>query len=250
MSGARMTRVVVVDDEAPARRLIVEYLSLRRDIEIVAECADGFAAVRAITELRPDLVLLDIQMPRLNGFEVLELVEQRLPVIFITAHDEHAVRAFEVHAIDYLLKPFTEERLASALARAMERIGSDDAPDPLEFAAGQAVATGRALGRVLVRDGSKVHVIPIEKIDYFEAQDDYVGIRSEGHTYLKKQKLGDLESSLDPGRFVRIHRGFILNVERLAAVELYARDSRVAILTDGTRLPVSRAGHARLKELL
>ena len=245
-----MIRVVVVDDEAPARRLVAEYLSRRTDIEIVAECADGFEAVRALTELRPDLVLLDIQMPRLNGFEVLELVENRLPVIFITAHDEHAVRAFEVHAIDYLLKPFTEERLASALERALERIGKDELPDPRELAAGLAAAAGRILGRVLVRDGSKVHVIPIDKVDYFEAQDDYVGIRSEGRTHLKKQKLGDLERCLDPGRFVRIHRGYILNVERLAAVELYARDSRVAILNDGTRLPVSRAGHERLKALL
>ena len=246
----RVIRVVVVDDEAPARRLIAEYLSKRADIEIVAECADGFAAVRALTELRPDLVLLDIQMPRLNGFEVLELVENRLPVIFITAHDEHAVRAFEVHAIDYLLKPFTEERLASALERALARIGQGEFPDPREIAAEQAAVSGRLLGRVLVRDGSKVHVIPIDKIDYFEAQDDYVAIRSEGRSHLKKQKLGVLEASLDPGRFVRIHRSCILNVERLAAVELYARDSRVAVLTDGTRLPVSRAGHARLKELL
>lgn len=248
--GAQMIRVVVVDDEAPARRLLAEYLSRRPDIEIVAECADGFEAVRALTELRPDLVLLDIQMPRLNGFEVLELVENRLPVIFITAHDEHAVRAFEVHAIDYLLKPFTEQRLASALTRALERVGKDDLPDPRELAAGQAGAEGRIRGRVLVRDGSTVHVIPTHKIDYFEAQDDYVAIRSEGRTHLKKQRLGDLEGCLDPGRFVRIHRGYILNVERLAAVELYAKDSRVAILRDGTRLPVSRAGHTRLKELL
>lgn len=243
-------RVVVVDDEAPARRLVIEYLSRRPDVEVVAECADGFEAVRALTELRPDLVLLDIQMPRLNGFEVLELVEQRFVVIFITAHDEHAVKAFEVHAIDYLLKPFTEERLASALGRALERIGKEEPAEARLAAARQAAGPARLLGRVLVRDGSKVHVIPIAKVDYFEAQDDYVGIRSEGHTHLKKLKLGDLEAGLDPERFVRIHRGYILNVERLAAVELYAKDSRVAILTDGTRLPVSRAGHARLKDLL
>ena len=248
--AAQVTRVVVVDDEEPARRLVVEYLSRRSNIEIVAECADGFAAVRALTELRPDLVLLDIQMPRLNGFEVLELVERSLPVIFITAHDEHAVRAFEVHAIDYLLKPFTEDRLASALARALERRGPRELSGARELATEQAAASGKSLGRVLVRDGSRVHVIPIDKVDYFEAQDDYVGIRSEGRTHLKKQKLSVLERSLDPGRFVRIHRGYILNVERLSAVELYSKDSRVAILTDGTRLPVSRAGHERLKALL
>lgn len=248
--GTRVMRVVIVDDEEPARRLLAEYLSRRSDLEIVAECADGFTAVRVLTEVQPDLVLLDIQMPRLNGFEVLELVENRLPVIFITAHDEHAVRAFEIHAIDYLLKPFTEGRLASALDRAMTRISEDEFPDLREFVARQAGGAGRFLGRVLVRDGSQVHVIPIEKIDYFEAQDDYVAIKTEGRTHLKKQKLGDLEACLEPGRFVRIHRGYILNIERLAAVELYAKDSRVAVLADGTKLPVSRAGHVRLKELL
>ena len=246
-------RVILVDDEEPARALLREYLGRRPGIEIAAECANGFEAVKAVTELHPDLLLLDIQMPKLDGFEVLELIEKEVPVIFITAYEEHALRAFEVHAVDYLLKPFTETRLAEALERAAGRIGaSKKAAVPLERLASAArpAAAGRYLERVLVRDGSAVHVIPAGKIDYIEAQDDYVCVKTEGRQHLKKQTLARLEDCLDPARFVRIHRGYILNVDRLANIELYARDSRVAILTDGTRLPMSRAGHARLKELL
>ncbi|HEY3176698.1 MAG TPA: response regulator [Candidatus Polarisedimenticolia bacterium] len=252
-STARRLRVIVVDDEAPARALLREYLGRRAGVEIAAECANGFEAVKAVTELHPDMLLLDIQMPKLDGFEVLELIEKEIPVIFITAYEEHALRAFEVHAVDYLLKPFTEQRLGEALERAAGRVGAAKKGSvPLEdlAMAARPEGAGRYLERVLVRDGSAVHVIPTARIDYIEAQDDYICVKAEGKGRIKKQTLARLEGALDPARFVRIHRGYILNVERLANIELYAKDSRVAILTDGTRLPVSRAGHARLKELL
>jgi two-component system LytT family response regulator len=241
-------RVVFVDDEGPARLAIRQDLEAIGGIEIVAECTNGFEAVKAVADLRPDLLLLDIQMPKLDGFEVLELVGGAVPVIFVTAYDEYALRAFEVHAVDYLLKPFARERLAAAIDRVRDReMAAVPAPALLRAS---ARAPGASLERVVVRDGAHVHVVAVGKIDYVEAQDDYVGIRTAGRTLLKEQTLGELEGQLDAGRFVRIHRSYLLNIERLARVELYAKDSRVAILHDGTQLPVSRAGYQRLQQLL
>jgi two-component system LytT family response regulator len=242
-------RVVIVDDEEPGRQVLREYLSVQAGVSIVAECANGFEAVKAVAEQKPDLLLLDIQMPKLDGFEVLELVGHDVPVIFVTAYDEYALRAFEVHAVDYLLKPVSAERLGEALDRARQRLGR---PADLPVAGILAEARPRSgpVERVLIRDGAQVHVLAVQKIDYVEAQDDYASFRSEGKQYLKEQTLAELERQLDPMRFVRIHRSYILNIERLARVELYAKDSRVAILRDGTKLPVSRAGYQRLSALL
>jgi two-component system LytT family response regulator len=248
-ASSRPVRVAIVDDEALARRVLREYLAQHADVEIVAECPNGFEAVRAVAEHRPDLLLLDIQMPRLDGFEVLELVGRETPVIFVTAYDEYALKAFEVHAVDYLLKPFSAARLSEALARARERIGRGERL-PVDALTAAARPRQGPIARVLIRDGAQVHVLPVARIDYIEAQDDYVCFRAEGRQYLKDQTLAHLETQLDPARFVRIHRSYILNVERLARVELYAKDSRVAILRDGTKLPVSRAGYGRLGELL
>jgi two-component system LytT family response regulator len=252
VEGAAPLRVVVVDDEEPARRLLRGLLASLPRVELVAECANGFEAVRVASELAPDVLLLDIQMPKLDGFEVLELLGGGGPaVVFVTAHDEHALRAFEVHAVDYLLKPVSGERLAAALGRVRGRLGSGSAAagPPARQLITAARGPGGRLERLLVREGSAVAVIPVEKLDYVEARDDYVCLRAEGKKHVKQQTLGELEKELDPGRFVRIHRSYLLNVERLARIELYAKDSRVAILADGTRLPVSRAGYARLQEL-
>jgi two-component system LytT family response regulator len=246
--GERL-KAVIVDDEDLARSIVREYLSGFHDIDIVADCANGFEAVKAITELSPDLLFLDIQMPKLNGFEVLELVQHKPAVIFVTAFDQYALKAFEVHAVDYLLKPFTRDRFDQALALAREQLRRRKS-QPLAEVIAAARKKDIPLERVLVRDGSKVHVIPVEKIDYIEAQDDYIAIKTEGKTHLKQQRLAELENLLEPSRFVRIHRSFILNIERLARIELYAKDSRVAILKDGTKLQVSRAGFDKLKELL
>jgi two-component system, LytTR family, response regulator len=182
---------------------------------------------------------------------VLELLGRSVPVIFTTAYDRYAVEAFEVHAVDYLLKPFSEQRFAEALSRARARVQQRPEREP-DIPGLVAEAQGRTnpVERVLIRDGSQVHVLPVEKIDYVEAQDDYVCFKAEGRQYLKDQTMGALEATLDPSRFVRIHRSYLLNIERIARVELYAKDSRVAILCDGTRLPVSRAGYGRLAKLL
>ena len=257
MSGAGdRLRVLVVDDEAPARALAAEYLAAEPGVELAGEAADGFAAVKAVAELDPDLLLLDVQMPRLDGFEVLELIGPRPAgrpaVVFATAYEEHALRAFEVHAVDYLLKPFAPERLSAALARARERLARGE-PGPeagLEPADLDRPGQGRPLDRILVRAGSKVHVVAAGDLDYAEARDDAVRLVAGGRDLIKPQTLSDLEGRLDPGRFVRIHRSYLLNLDRLARVELYAKDSRVAILRDGTRLPLSRAGWTRLRELL
>jgi two-component system LytT family response regulator len=243
-------RVIMVDDEGPARRLLREYLDGTPGVSIVAECGNGFEAVKAVAEHEPDLMLLDIQMPKLDGFEVVELLERELPIIFITAHDEHALRAFEVHAVDYLLKPYSAERLGEAIERARDRIGRGDALPPLDELVSDARPDGGDLERILVRDGSDVRVIPVEKVDYIEARDDAVEIHVGGAAHHKAQRMTTLEERLDPKRFIRVHRSFILNIDRLRSIELYAKDSRIAILADGTKVPVSRSGYSRLRELL
>ena len=240
-------RVVIVDDEAPARMAARQDLDAIGGVTVVAECANGFEAVRVVNEEAVDLLLLDVQMPKLDGFDVLELIGKDVPVIFITAYDEFALRAFDVHAVDYLLKPFARERLEAALVRARARL-RDPRPDPSVVRA--AARPSAALDRLVIRDGPNVHVVPVEKIDYIEAQDDYVQVHAAGKALLKEQTLGDLEQQLDARRFVRVHRSFILNIERLARVELYAKDSRIAILHDGRKVPISRSGYQRLQTLL
>jgi two-component system LytT family response regulator len=242
-------RVAIVDDEDLARAVVREYLTAMPDVEVVAECANGFEAVKAVSELQPDLLLLDVQMPKLNGFEVLELVGRDVAVVFITAYDQYAIRAFDVHAVDYLLKPFAADRLAAALDRVRERLGRGEAMPIQELSAAGQPPQGHTR-RILVRDGPRVHVLPVEKIEYVQAQDDYVCFRCEGKEYLKEQTLGELETLLDPARFVRIHRSYLLNLDRLSRVELDERENRVAVLSDGRRLPISRTGHTRLSELL
>ncbi|HSD27300.1 MAG TPA: protein kinase [Vicinamibacteria bacterium] len=242
-------RVVIVDDEEPARALLREYVGRAEGVEVVAECRNGFEAVKAVNDLAPDLVFLDVQMPKLNGFEVLELLGREVAVVFATAFDEHAIRAFEVNAVDYILKPVSPERVATAIDRARQRIA---ARSPLLAAqlAAAARPAGEPASRIVVRQGPKVHVIPADKLDYAEAQDDYVSLRSEGKSYLKQQTLGDLEASVDPRRFVRIHRSCLLNIDRLARIDTEGGEPRAVVLHDGTRLPLSRSGYGRLKTLL
>ena len=242
-------RVVVVDDEEPARALLREYLGRAGGVEIVGECRNGFEAVKAVNDLKPDLLFLDIQMPKLDGFEVLELLGRDVAVVFATAYDEHAIRAFEVNAVDYILKPVSPERVKTALDRARERRAAR-APMPVAEIAAAARPAGQPASRIVVRQGPKVHVITADKLDFAEAQDDYVSLRSEGKSYLKQQTLGDLESSLDPSRFVRIHRSYLLNLDRLARIDTEGGEPKAVLLHDGTRLPLSRSGYGRLKGML
>lgn len=241
--------VLVVDDEEPARRILSEMVGARLGFFVAAECANGLEAVRAAQETKPRIALLDIQMPRLDGFEVAELLDPSIAVVFVTAYDQHAVRAFEVHAVDYVLKPFAAARLGEALDRARERAGRPLAVAPALLRA-EARGGPKWLERVVVRDGSRIHVIPVAKLDAVEAQDDYVLLRTEGRGLLKPQTLASLAESLDPERFVRVHRSWIVSVEHLARLELAGKNTHVAVLGDGTRVPVSREGYARLRELL
>ena len=241
-------RALLVDDEELARHVLRELLKCHPEVEIAGECANGFDALKAVAEQKPDLIFLDVQMPKLTGFDVLELIGTEIPVVFVTAYDQHAMRAFEVHAVDYLLKPVGRERFEAALTRAKERV-MEKRPMPAELAA-TARPPQQFLERVVVRDGTRVTLIPVAKLDYVEAQDDYVALASQGAKHLKQQTIASVEAALDPARFVRIHRSYIVNFERVARIEPYGKDSRLAILSDGTRLPVSRTGYARLKSLL
>ncbi len=241
---------LIVDDEDLARAVVREHLEAHPEIRIVGECSNGFDAVKLAGELKPDLLFLDIQMPKLDGFEVLELLEPQPTVIFVTAYDQHALKAFEVHAVDYLLKPFALERFEEALQRAKARMGSGE---PARIQAADLSGTAKSdwpLDRIVVRDGAKVTLIPLSRLDYVQAQDDYVLLKTPEKGHLKQQTLASLEARLDPKRFMRIHRSFIIQLDRLARLEQSETESWVAVLTDGSRLPVSKSGYARLKELL
>jgi len=242
-------RTLIVDDEHLARALLREYLAAHADVEIVGECANGFEAVKAIAEHDPDLVFLDIQMPRLDGFEVVELAGGKPHYIFATAYDQFALRAFEVHALDYLLKPFSRERLAEALNQARLR-----APQPARAGIAAVVKEAQArqlpLERILIRDGARVHVVAANSIDYIEAQDDYVQVCAGGKAYLKHHRLSELEAQLDGAMFVRIHRSYIVNVAAVERIEPVSKDNHCAVLKNGVKLPISRSGYQKIRELL
>ena len=240
---------MLVDDEALARSLVRQLLAAHPDIRVLAECANGFEAVRAVAETKPDILFLDVQMPQLDGLEVLELIDRdaagRPAVIFVTAYDQYALKAFDANAVDYLLKPFDRARFDRALERARTRLAAGGLPPALPL-----VPRGAPLSRVVVKDGVTVTVLPVEKIDYVKAEDDYVLLSSGGRNHIKKQTLASLEDALPRERFVRIHRSYLLNLDRLARVEGSMTGAFTAVLIDEARLPVSRAGSQRLRALL
>ena len=240
-----MIRTLIVDDEPLARRLMREYLLAHDDVEVIAECDNGFDAVKRITDLQPDLVFLDIQMPRLTGLEVLELTQRHHGVIFTTAYDQFALKAFDLRAVDYLLKPFSQSRFDEALEKARTSLGKDSVAlkDLAQQPAGK-------LERLLVRDRNQVHVLPLDKVECVEAQDDYIRIISQGRSYLKTQSLTDLEGRLDCAVFVRVHRSWIISLAHLRNIERLAKDSVVAVMNSGQQVPISRTGHERIKALL
>ncbi len=245
-----MIRAVIVDDEELARYVIREHLLKEEGVEIVAECANGFEAVRIANELQPNLMFLDVQMPKLDGFEVLELIEPEIAVIFVTAFDQYAMRAFDAAAVDYLLKPFGADRFRNAVERARQRLATKQPPPSASELKALARTPDQAAERIVVKDGTRVHIIPVGKLDYAEAQDDYIELHSGQKSWLKQQSLSSLEAVLDPSRFVRVHRSYLVNIERVTKIEPYTKDTRVAILTDGAQIPMSKAGYARLKELM
>lgn len=263
MNGV-LLRTLIVDDEPPARALLREYLTPEAGVEVVGECANGFDAVKRVGELQPDLLFLDVQMPKLNGFEVLELLDASPAVVFCTAYDEYALKAFDVHAVDYLLKPFSRERLHAALTRVRERraAAADGTAANVTAAnvsgaslsAPMLAAAARPAGlwaeRVVIKDGTQIHVIAVGSIDRLEAQGDYVLVCVGAQSWLKHQTLAELADTLDPACFIRVHRSHVVALDRIARLELYAKDSRVAFLRDGHEVPVSRSGHTRLRELI
>ncbi|MBE2290356.1 MAG: response regulator [Chitinophagaceae bacterium] len=243
-----MYKVILIDDEPLARQLIRSYLAAYPDMEVVAECADGFEGFKAIQEYKPDLVFLDIQMPRLNGFEMLELIDNRPSVIFTTAFDEFALKAFEAHAIDYLLKPVVKERFSKAIEKWKGSVPTKVAPD-LSPILENNVYEGYQ-HRIVVKDNGLIRIIPANEIHYLEADDDYVRIVTKGGTYLKKSTLAHLEQTLDPQQFVRVHRSYLIPVSQLLRIEPYEKESHIALLQCGAKVTVSKTGMAKLKGLL
>ena len=238
--------IIIIDDEILARNIVKEYLQSHPEINIVAECADGFEGLKAIQQFQPDLIFLDIQMPKINGFEMLELIEEPPAVIFTTAFDEFAIKAFEINAVDYLLKPFSKERFEKAISKHQETTSGQGTKKVLETAA----KTSLQQNRVVVKDGSKIKIIPLNKIHYLEAADDYVKIVTAEGNYLKKRTMNFFENSLGAHEFVRIHRSFIVNTALITRIDAYEKDSHLLLLTTGAKLPVSKSGYGKLKGAL
>lgn len=252
MSAAPL-RALIVDDEPLARGLIREYLASHPEVSVVGESAHGLQAVQDIAALAPDLIFLDIQMPKLTGLEVLELTGRRSGVIFTTADDQHALKAFDLHAVDYLLKPFSQDRFDDALQRACKALTQDTREHPAHRTHalnGLMAEAGQRPARILIRDRNQVHVIAVNNVEYVQAQDDYISIQSGGKTYLKTQSLSELAAQLDPTRFVRVHRSYLLNLDFLQSFERSTKDSFVAVLQSGLKIPISRAGYERLGGLI
>lgn len=240
-------KTVIVEDEELARKLLRSYLSGRDDIEILAECENGFEGVKAINELKPDLVFLDIQMPKITGFEMLELLEHRPEIIFCTAYDQYALKAFEYNAADYLLKPFAKDRLFAAIDKVKEKIEKQPAETETIVDKITNYPKDEYLDRVVVKDRHKIHIIPADQIRYIESMDDYVMIHTGDGRYMKQKTMQFFENSLDPHHFVRIHRSFIVRVDQIAQLQQYEKESYIVILHDKTKLKVSKTGYKNLK---
>lgn len=244
-----MYKVVLIDDEPLARQLIKTFLKTYSEIEIVAECGDGFEGFKAIQELSPDLIFLDVQMPRVNGFEMLELLEKKPSVIFTTAFDEYAVKAFEAHAIDYLLKPVSRERFEKAINKWLAQAATNVQIETVQDILTNNVYEGYQ-HRIVVKDNGMIRIIPAQDIHYIEANDDYVKIVTEDGSYLKKSTLSHIEQSLDPQQFIRVHRSYLVPVTQLSKIEPYEKESHIALLHCGSKVLVSKSGMAKLKSVL
>jgi len=241
-------KVIIIDDEPLARSIVKEYLQSYTEVTILAECNDGFEGIKAINQHTPDLIFLDIQMPKINGFEMLELVENPPAVIFTTAFDEYAIKAFESNAVDYLLKPFSKERFDKAIQKYLQQ--QKPAQPKLESVLESAAQSPIQQNRVVVKDGSKIKIIPVSQIQYLEAADDYVKIFTTEGSFLKKKTMGYFEQSLQDFQFVRVHRSFIVNTQLITRIDAYEKDNHLLLLSTGAKLPVSKAGYTRLKEVL
>ncbi len=244
-------KVLIIDDEEPARILIRSYLDSFPEIQIAGECANGFEGLKAIQAEKPDLIFLDIQMPKISGFEMLELLDEFPQVIFSTAFDEYAIKAFEFNAVDYLLKPYSRERFAQSVDKAMERIDKKAGPAPgLSKIAGGIMPEGMFLDRIVVKTGQKIKVIAIDQVEYLEAEDDYVMIYTSDGRYLKQMTMGYFEQHLDPAEFIRVHRSFIVRIMQIVQLEPYDKETKVLVMKSGRKIHASKAGMKRLREVL
>ncbi len=239
-------KVIIIDDEPLARSIVKEYLNGLNNIELVAECNDGFEGIKAIQQYQPDLIFLDIQMPKINGFEMLELIEEPPAVIFTTAFDEFAIKAFELNAVDYLLKPFSKERFEKAIQKYHLQQNNSSIEKVVETAAQSPAQQNR----VVVKDGNKIKIIPVYQVHYLEAADDYVKIVTNDGSFLKKRTMNFFEKSLEPFQFVRVHRSYIVNTQLITRIDAYEKDSHLLLLTTGEKIPVSKSGYTKLKEVL
>jgi two-component system LytT family response regulator len=244
-----MYKVIIIDDEPLGRQLLAALLANHPEFDLVATCGDGFEGFKAIQQYQPDLIFLDVQMPRLSGFEMLELLDEPPAVIFTTAFDQYAMNAFEAHAIDYLLKPITRERFDKAIERWMKTAGNTPKTTSDLPALAEHAAAGYAQ-RIVVKDRGAIRIIPASDIQYIEAADDYVKIFTADGAFLKKATMGHIEASLDPAQFVRVHRSAIIPVSQIAKIEPYEKESHIARLQCGANVPVSKAGMAKLKTVL
>jgi two-component system LytT family response regulator len=243
-------KVIIIDDEQLARDLVKTYINDYPFIEIIAECSDGFQGLKAIQDLNPDLVFLDVQMPKLTGFEMLELLENPPIIIFTTAYSEFALKAFEKNAVDYLLKPFSKERFQKAIEKAQEKTDTKE-NDPAKLKElFSTIATSEKTERIVVKTGTKIQVIPLSELLYLEAQDDYVMLYTSEGKFLKQQTMKHYESTLDPTVFIRVHRSYIVNIKEVIKIEPYEKDSHQIILKNSLKIPVSRSGYSLLKKIL
>jgi two-component system, LytTR family, response regulator len=247
-----MKKVIIIDDEPLARSIVAEYLQRFPQLQLVQECNDGFEGLKAIMQHQPDIIFLDIQMPKITGFEMLELVEHPPAVIFTTAFDEYAIKAFETHAVDYLLKPFSQERFDKALQKWMEQTSATAtaaAPSTDNLLETAALAPGQNQ-RIVVKNGAKIKIIPVQDVMFLEAADDYVKIHTADSYYLKNKTMAHFEKALDTQQFARCHRSYMINVQQIARIDPYEKDGHIAILKKGARVPVSKTGYARLRQVL
>lgn len=245
-----MIKTLLIDDEPLARSIVKEYLQAWPEFSIVQECGDGFEGIKAITQHTPDLIFLDIQMPKINGFEMLELVENPPAIIFTTAFEEYAIKAFETHAVDYLLKPFSQDRFNKAIQKWLAgRSQNTTQPDTQPLLETMAQATGQQ-NRVVVKEGSKIKIIPIPHIQYIEGADDYVKIHTQEGVFLKNKTMQHFEQLLEQQNFVRVHRSYLINVQLITRIDPYEKDGHLVILQTGMRLPVSKTGYSKLKLVL
>ncbi|MFA6128986.1 MAG: LytTR family transcriptional regulator DNA-binding domain-containing protein [Bacteroidales bacterium] len=244
-------KALIIDDEEPARVLIRSYLDSFPDIQVTGECANGFEGLKAIQSDKPDLVFLDIQMPKISGFELLELLDDFPQVIFSTAFDEYAIKAFEYNAVDYLLKPYSRERFSQAVTKAIERINKKSGPAPgLSKIAGGTLPEGIYLDRIVVKTGQKIKVVAIDQVEYLEAEDDYVMIYTGDGRYLKQMTMGYFEEHLDPAEFIRVHRSHIVKIAQIVQLEPYDKETKVLVMKSGKKIHTSKAGMKRLREVL